>query len=380
MKQRVRHAASTRQVADPIIAEVELRDGTRGYGETLPRPYVTGEDGDSVRRTLVEILIPRILTLSPQTFAEALAIIEDLPCVDSQGRFLTAARCAVELALLDAYSRHFQRPILPEVVNWLGLYDFQPPGCLAKVRCSGVLTAESAHQVRRQLLKMRCYGLKNFKMKVGTPADNEVMALVLRKLHAGLCRNRITLRLDANGAWDLEKATQALQRWPGALIHSIEQPLPRGFEAELPQLREKSGWRIMHDESLVTLEDARRLEALQVADAYNIRISKCGGLLPSLKLLAHARQNNIQVMLGCMVGQTSLLSAVERQLLAHLPAVDFVESNFGRFLLQGDIVHPALQFGWGGRLQPGHGLAWGVQIDPRALKKYSTGESTRIVF
>ena len=47
MRRRVTHAASQRAVAEPIVVAVELQNGTLGHGETLPRPYVTGETGSS---------------------------------------------------------------------------------------------------------------------------------------------------------------------------------------------------------------------------------------------------------------------------------------------------------------------------------------------
>ena len=43
LRTRVSHATSERDTADPIIVAVEFLGGTIGYGETLPRPYVTGE-------------------------------------------------------------------------------------------------------------------------------------------------------------------------------------------------------------------------------------------------------------------------------------------------------------------------------------------------
>ena len=43
LRKPFKHAAAVRSTADPIVVEIELVDGTIGYGETLARPYVTAE-------------------------------------------------------------------------------------------------------------------------------------------------------------------------------------------------------------------------------------------------------------------------------------------------------------------------------------------------
>ena len=51
MKRKVSHAASERVVAQPIVVAVELGNGMVGYGEALPRDYVTGENQRKRSRT-----------------------------------------------------------------------------------------------------------------------------------------------------------------------------------------------------------------------------------------------------------------------------------------------------------------------------------------
>lgn len=43
LRRKFSHAAAERHTADPLVAAVELANGIVGYGETLPRPYVTGD-------------------------------------------------------------------------------------------------------------------------------------------------------------------------------------------------------------------------------------------------------------------------------------------------------------------------------------------------
>ena len=58
---RFEHAAAGRQVAEAIVVRLELADGAVGWGETLPREYVTGETLESVPRDIEEFLWPAAL-------------------------------------------------------------------------------------------------------------------------------------------------------------------------------------------------------------------------------------------------------------------------------------------------------------------------------
>ena len=150
---------------------------------------------------------------------------------------------------------------------------------------------------------------------------------------------------------------------------SLEQPLPRGEEERLATLREVVGWPVMHDESLVTVEDAKRLINLGVADGFNIRVSKCGGLLPSLRLAGLARRAGVRLQLGCMVGETSILSAAGLRFLQECPGVEWAEGCFGRLLLQSDVTVRSLRFGYGGRPPRLGGPGLGVRVDSEQLSR-----------
>ncbi len=378
LKHRVEHAASVRTAADPVVVRIELQNGDLGYGESLPRPYVTGEDHDSVDTAVRDVFVPLLMDCRPQSFSEALVVIESLPLADDAGRQIPTARATVELALLDVYSRCFERPIGLDVVNWLEVPEFGPPGCINHVRCSGVIATKDPQQAVSTLRKMRCYGLRNFKLKVGNEGQDDLLTAVTDMLGPAILKGRASLRLDANGAWSLDDAIEHLSRWSDLNISHIEQPLARGDEQNLPNLKAHTQWQIIHDESLATLKDAQRLFDLGVADCFNIRMGKCGGFIPSLKLVRFCRQNHIDYMLGCLVGQTSILSAVERCFLSCVPGAAFVESNFGSFLLADDIARPKLRFRYGGKLKPLTGFGWSITVDEDKLAEFCEEDPLRL--
>jgi len=383
LRGRVAHAASQRNQADPVVVAVELTNGIVGYGETLPRPYVTQETVESVVHGIQATFIPVLIGFHPQSFPEALEAIEALPW-RGDGRLMPAARAAVELALLDAVLRAYHRD-MDAVVQWMGLPGFGSPGSIRHIRFSGVLASDELSRTLRQLRLMYWGGLRDFKLKVGAPDDRDPLQAVLNYLRRPLAKGRATLRVDANGAWSKESAIEWLSATRDAPICAVEQPLPRGREQELRDLvtAARAGVTrgmnaaapvLVHDESLITIDDAQRLLQLGVADGFNIRISKCGGLLPSLRLAALARRENVRIQLGCMVGETSILSAAGLRFLEVCPGVTWAEGCFGSFLLSADVIKKALRFGYAGRPPQLKAPGLGIAVVPSQLERYSMGD------
>lgn len=366
LRRKVSHAASERALAEPVVVEVELGSGATGYGETLPRRYVTGETVESVLESLERVFLPQLVKLKPKHFPGALEAIDALPFCNNEGSPAPAARAALELALLDAYSRHFHRP-LSEAAGWLGLAGFGAPGSASTIRYSGVLASSSIASTRKTLRLLWWYGLRHFKLKVGLPDDLERIEAVLSHAGRAFRRGRATLRLDANGGWSKDQAVDRLTDLHKLPLAGLEQPLAKDADHDLPLICDLCEAPVFHDESLITLDDARRLLDLGVADGFNIRISKCGGLLPALRLADFARKNDIFIQLGCMVGETSILSAAGRRFLEIVPGVAFAEGWFGSFLMSADVTRRPLRFRYGGRGRslPESGL--GVDVDPNRL-------------
>lgn len=371
------HAASVRETADPVVIAAELADNTIGYGETLPRPYVTGETVESVLRVVEDVLLGPLTELRPSNFPEALEALAALPTNTEDGTPIAAARAGVELALLDAYSRHFRRPII-EAAGWIGLPRLGPPGSLRHVRYSAIVGGDDPGRIPRVIRRMRCYGLCDFKLKVGDDRDDDRVRAAVAALGRSLRDGDTTLRLDANAAWDLPTAAVRLGRWEDLGIACIEQPLAKGDEANLPELQRRTTFPLMHDESLVTYDDAEALITNQVADWFNLRLSKNGGFLETMRIVGLARQHRVRYQLGCMVGETSILSAAGRRFLECIPDVAFAEGSYGRFLLAADVAARPVRFGYGGRPQPLTGPGWGVDVDPDRLAALAAQRPTAL--
>jgi muconate cycloisomerase len=336
---------------------------------------VTGESADSVRLAVRETYVPLLAGFRPKSFADVVQFAAALPESDDDGRTITAARAAVELALLDAYSRAFATA-LDEVPRLLGLEGFGRPGSLDAIRFAGVVSADDASAVRKSVFKMRLGGLRDFKVKVGDPGDDARLRAAMHGLGRALRNGRVTLRIDANGAWDLDTAIRQLAEWDALPVSCVEQPLPR--DGDFATLSARTRFGLMADESLVTTADARALIDDGAMTWFNIRLAKNGGLIPALRMAAWARHAGVRLMLGCLVGETSILSAAGRWFLRLTPDVRFAEGSYGRFLLRGDVVDRPVQFGWGGRARAMTGLGLGISVEERLLRRYCGGKAEAI--
>lgn len=370
MRLKFEHALAARDVADPVVVQVQAHSPhahLAGFGETLAREYVTGESADSVLRDLQEVFAPLLADFAPESFAEALELIDALPIAD-EGRVVTAARCAIELALLDLASRAFRRE-MTEMAGWLDLPGFGAPGCLRKVRYSGIVVGRSEQKLKWFLRAQRWYGLRDFKLKVATDGWQQKLEWTTQALGGALRKKNVSLRVDANAGWSLAEAHDAVELLDAHGVDVVEQPLPEANDPDLPWLAEQSSCRIMVDESLLTESDADRLIQDGGVRVLNIRLAKNGGLIPALRIARRALQADLEVQLGCMVGETSLLAAAGARFLQICPRVSFVEGAFGKWLAHDDIVQRRVQFGYRGRLRPRDGFGWGVDVDSSAVSR-----------
>ena len=372
LPQPLLHDRSAFEAAEPVMIATELTNGLVGYGETLPGRDPTGESVKSVIEAVRTLFAPFLVEFHPDSFPEALEAIESLPWHDGEGRLVQGARAAVELALLDTMMHRFDRDI-DDVVQWMGLPGFGSPGSIPLMKYSGLLAEESVTSTRRRLRRMYWRGVRHFKLDVGAMDGRKRLEWVASYLKRPLTKGHVTLRLDARGQWSKDEAIEWLGTATDIPIACVEQPLARGSEEDLPILHDLFDVLLMHDESLVTIEDGQRLIDLGVADGFNIGINKCGGLLPALRLAALARRSDVRVQLGCAVGQTSILSAAGRRFLQVCPGVEWAEGCPNPLGRTRDLTAESLRFSYGARpprLQRG-GL--GVKINTQRLLRLCDG-------
>jgi L-Ala-D/L-Glu epimerase len=366
LRRPVRHASHSRTSTDNILVRCALEDGTEGYGEGVPREYVTGETVDAA----LELLKRSDLTaqLGPcRDFAEAVALAERLQLAavpgDERGCQGNAARCALELAVLDAYGKRFGAP-LSTVVRLLAsdLHEPRPT-----VHYSGaIMSAQKGYKLFLATLRVWAWRFPQVKVKVGIEGYDDVRRLRRIRRFLGW---KVDLRVDANEAWPAAEAVKKIMELEPFGITSVEQPVPHAEVAALAEVRRQVPVKIMLDESLCSRTDAERAIAQASCDLFNLRLSKCGGFIPTLRLAQLARQHDLGYQLGCQVGETAVLSAAGRHFATSVAGLRYLEGSYDRHLVREALGTCDLTFGWGGRASALGSPGLGVSLDPQALAR-----------
>lgn len=367
LKRVIKHASHARTDTDNILVRCTLEDGTTGFGEGLPREYVTGETIDSSLDILRGSQIPS--QLEPcSDFFQAVQMAErlHLPTVAEDDRKCSAnaARCALEIAVLDAYGKKFREP-LSSVTKLIAGDLFNP---LNSVRYSGAITSASGFKMKILALLYKLYGFKQMKVKVGIKGHDDARRILEARKWLG---QKIDIRADANEAWSIEEAVERIKELEHAGITSMEQPVPHEQVYQLKKVRAQVRTPIMLDESLCSMIDAERAIEHEACDYFNIRLSKCGGFIPSLRLAQYGRRHGIKYQLGCQVGETAILSAAGRHFACSVSDIRFLEGSYDKHLVRENLSKKDISFGWGGVAPAitGHGL--GIAIDEAALARVS---------
>lgn len=353
------HSIKERTFCDSVVIRVRDEAGTEGFGEGVPRPYVTGETADMVVEHLARDLWPAIVERelpALQDEADLAALDAFIPQQELPGVLSdNASRAALELALFDCVL-HRQRMSATQILR----------PHRQRVTYSGVITAGSLDKALQHARQMKLVGLKHIKVKVGMEDDVARLRAIRETLGP-----QVSLRIDANGAWTLDQAVTILNELASCDIAAVEQPLPRGPVADLVHLKRRTSVPLMVDESLVTLADAEELISHQAVDYFNIRVSKCGGLSRSLAIAQRAARASIRLQVGSQVGETAILSAAGRHLAAALEEVDFVEGSYGSLLLTEDISAAGVRFGHRGAAPILTSSGLGIRVLEDRLRKYA---------
>ena len=357
LRKPFRHAAAIRRASESIFVKC-VTDRSVGFGESLPRQYVTGETRDAAFALLERHILPRLIGVQ---FNAMDSLSDFLVTCDGKAppewiapnRPQGAAWCAVELSLLDAFSRALHAPI-------------QVPAKMPPFRYSGAISADNHWRFTASLLKQKLFGFKEIKLKVGKN-DPLTHARWARRIMGKDC----LLRVDANMAWTAAEALNHIQALDRVAIHCIEQPLAAGDWKGAARLVRETQATIIADESFADRASLERLLNQRACRGVNVRISKCGGLVAARRRCEEALKAGLTVQIGCKVGESSLLSAAQLMLIASVNGARHFEGCYGRHLLPEDPGQPCLQLGYGGRppQAPG-GPGWGIELDEAGLNRW----------
>jgi len=308
------HAAYTRHASDSVVLHLALDDapGLSGIGECAPRTYVTGEKSPSVIRKFPEIDLAEFVAILAERDAQsafAQLATATYP-VGEKEPTQTNIRCLCELALFDLLCHLHSRGCIEALAVCLraqGLNEaFLPTANIDRLPVTAVIDSVAGLNVVPSGTPPAV-----IKVKVGDDLqDNR------NKVNAVRARYGYDARLivDANMSWSFDSALSHVKALSPFDVYLYEEPLPTRQYALLRRLRQRTGAKVMLDESLVTYEDAVAAVEQEACDAFNIRVSKCGGLLPSMRLIDFALSRAMPYQLGVQVAEVGPLINASRAL------------------------------------------------------------------
>ncbi len=283
------------------IIQVTHNDYT-GYGEASPSEYY-GESQETV--------LACIALFAGNLGNDPFEVEELHQRLDKIIRLHPSAKAAVDMAVYDIMGKVLGVPLY----KLLGATAKRTP------HTSFTIGLDTPAQMAKKALLAKDYPI--LKIKVGTRHDLDIIKAIRDVTNA-------VVRVDANAGWTPKEAIKNIEALLPYNIEFVEQPVASHDLKGLKMVRENSPLPIIADESCVTVEDIPRVA--DCVDGINIKLMKCGGILPALKMIHVARAHHLRIMIGCMIESSLAITAA-----AHLtPLVDYADLD-GHLLIDDDI-------------------------------------------
>ena len=210
--------------------------------------------------------------------------------------------------------------------------------------------------IENMVQKMKDHPWPIYKVKVGTHYDIE-MIKALRQ------HTLKPIRVDANAGWTTEEALQKIPILASLGVELVEQPLAKDNWDGMMQLKQQGILPLFADEACVFEKDVAI--CAQYFDGINIKLTKCSGLTPALRMIQEAKNLGLKVMMGSM-NESVIGSAAIAQFL---PQLDYVDMDGP--LLMTELNGTGLNFNFqneNGKIEPLTASGLGVQYTPPFVK------------
>ncbi len=266
-------------VSRRVYVKILTDEGIFGLGEASPAPLVTGESLDGVIAA-IDCFKPHLIGLDP-------CDIESIhKTMDGVLLRNPAAKAAIDIACYDIMGK--KQGIA--VHKLLGAKR----DCLQTDITIGIdAVEEMAKEAKERVFE----GFRVLKIKCGINPEKDIAALRAIREAVG---KEIELRVDINQGYDVETARRVLNEMKRLGVMEAEQPLPFWDIHGMAELKARSPIPIMADESVHTPVDAELVCQHDAGDIINIKLMKCGGIYPALKISEVAEKYGKTCIVGCM--------------------------------------------------------------------------------
>jgi L-alanine-DL-glutamate epimerase-like enolase superfamily enzyme len=296
-------ASATQDVIHNLATELELADGSTGWGEVPILPPITNEDHAAALAALQNEAVLLTGRNAGKWRRIAAELGERIP-------HLASVRAGIEMALIDALARSWDVPLF----RFFGGYDDYVITDITIPICARDEAQRLAEHYRKA-------GFETIKVKIRLNAPEDVERVrTIRQGHP-TCR----VIPDANAGYSVEQTLEVLSqlRRAGIAPALLERPVPHEDWEGLGRLAREAGVLVAADESCRTPEDTLRIAQNQLAQVINIKLTKCG-VVQALDIAAIARASHLGFMIGGMV-ETRLAMGFSAHFAAGLGGFDWID-------------------------------------------------------
>ena len=310
LNQPFRIACGQHNRLENILFAIELKDGTKGYGEAAVATHITGETIEQTLKNLKGIAI----WLEGRAIADYLDISaqlhERLPHNQS-------ALAAVEMAIFDALTRYLRAPL------WR-LWASKPKTLHTDI----TIVIADLEQTKEKTRAFKAQGFRAFKIKIGRDMDSD-----FKRVEAvSSIAPRSQIILDANQGYTSGQALQFLKSLSkvGIVPDLIEQPVASADWEGLKKVTREAKVCVCADESSSSLADAVRIIKEKAAGAINVKFMKTG-LVHAFEISRLAHAAGVKLMIGGMM-ESNLAMTASAHLAAGLGYFDFIDLDTPFFI------------------------------------------------
>ncbi len=336
-----RISLSTQYEANYVLVIVHDHDANIGFGEASPLPAYRDETQQSIIDVIDKKISKALIGLDEFSISK---IVESL---DEQLPGNLMAKSAVEMAIHDLIARKLKMSL----VKYLG----GPVREFIEVAGSiGFLSPPKASSKARSLVEG---GVTTLKIKIGQgiEKDSELVRVVRETVG-----NDVKIRLDANQAYEVEKAIPLFKKLETFVPELFEQPVEKSKIEDMARIAKALDTPLMADEPIVTSRDVISYAESGAADLIKVKLNRCGGIRKTLAICDLARTYDLKVVIGS--GHESSLGVAAESALA-LTNSNFHsvgEMNGNQRLSQELVLNPLIpQFG---KIKPWEAFGLGLEL------------------
>lgn len=263
---------------DRLFIYIE-QDGLIGRGEAAPSERY----GESIQQILD--LLKHGFDL-PKNVDD---ISELIDTISNRTKGINSLRSACINALIDWFTQK----------NNLSVTDYYQIPTKIQKPTSFTIGLSNLSKIENKIKEAEDY--KILKVKLGTREDKTIIKKIRKYTDK-------PIRVDANEGWDIDTAKSMCEWLSKKRIELVEQPLSVSNLNQMEELKNVSPLPLFADENCINSSDISKLTGK--FDGINIKLSKCGGLDEAMLMVKIAKENDLKIMLGCMVESSIGITAI----------------------------------------------------------------------